>query len=295
MKRLFTKGTPLALQLFVALILAVAMIVSDVNYRSFAIARFYLDTIISPLYYISNSPRATFDSLYTMSKTRQILLDENTYLKNELQSQQSDLLQLAFLKKENNKLRELLGSPLQHDEYKQVAQVLLADSDPYVYQIVLNKGEKDGVFVGQPVVDEKGIVGQIYKTADNTSRAILLCDNQHAIPVQVLRNDMAMVAVGNGCSNDLLLDFLPNNVDVQVGDVLVTSGLDGRFPEGYPVAIVSSVKLDLHDSTPVISATPTADLKRLRYLLLLWNEQNKKDKPQTTEIPAVVQEAPTHE
>lgn len=284
MKQLFTKGTPLALQLFIVLVLAVALIVSDVNYRAFAVVRYYLDTIISPLYYISNSPRATFDSLTDMSKTRQALLDENTQLKNELQSQQSELLQLAYLKKENNKLRELLGSPLQHDEYKKVAQVLLADTDPYVYQIVLNKGEKEGVFVGQPVVDEKGIIGQIYKTAYNTSRAILICDYQHAIPVQVLRNDMTMVAVGNGCNNDLLLDFLPNNVDIQVGDVLVTSGLDERFPEGYPVAVVSSVKLDIHDSTPVISATPTADLKRLRYLLLLWNESNKSNVPVAQEV-----------
>lgn len=286
MKQLFTKGTPLALQLFIALVLAVVLMVSDVNYRAFAVARYYLDTIVSPLYYISNSSRATFDSLSDMSKTRQALLDENAQLKTDLQNQQSELLQLAYLKKENNKLRELLGSPLQHDEYKKVAQVLLADTDPYVYQIVLNKGEKEGVFVGQPVVDEKGIVGQIYKTAYNTSRAILICDYQHAIPVQVLRNDMSMVAVGNGCNNDLLLDFLPNNVDIQVGDVLVTSGLDERFPEGYPVAVVSSVKLDIHDSTPVISATPTADLKRLRYLLLLWNESNKPNVTTTQEAPS---------
>ena len=156
------------------------------------------------------------------------------------------------------------------------AQVLLADTDPYVYQVVINKGKNDGVYVGQPVVDEKGIVGQIYQTAQATSRAILVCDYQHAIPVQVLRNDISMVAVGNGCSNDLTLDFLPNNVDIKVGDVLVTSGLDGRFPEGYPVAVVSSVKLDISDSTPIISATPTADLKRLRYLLLLWGDQGVK-------------------
>lgn len=287
MKQLFTKRTSLVFQLFFALFLAIFFIVADINYRAFATIRYYLDTIISPLYYVSNSPRATFDTLNDMSKTHQKLFDENVALKNELQSRQSELLQLAFLKKENNKLRELLGSPLQHDEYKKVAQVLLADSDPYVYQIVLNKGEKEGVFVGQPVVDEKGIVGQIYKTASNTSRAILICDYQHAIPVQVLRNDMSMVAVGNGCNNDLLLDFLPNNVDIQVGDVLVTSGLDEQFPEGYPVAVVSSVKLDMHDSTPVISATPTADLKRLRYLLLLWNEKNKPPEPEkvTQEVP----------
>lgn len=275
MKQLFTKKTPLVFQLFLALCLAIFCIIADMNYRPFVIVRYYLDTIISPLYYVSNSPRVTFDTLAEISKSRQELLNENMELKNELQKRQSELLQLAFLKRENNKLRELLASPLQHDEYKKVAQVLLTDSDPYVYQIVLNKGEKEGVFVGQPVVDEKGVVGQIYKTAYNTSRAILICDYQHALPVQILRNDISMVAVGNGCNNDLQLDFLPNNIDIQVGDVLVTSGLDEQFPEGYPVAVVSSVKLDLHDSTPVISATPTADLKRLRYLLLLWDESNK--------------------
>lgn len=276
MKQLFIKGTPLVLQLFIVLFLAVVLILCDINYRPFIVVRYYLDTIISPLYHISNSPRVLFDKLNDMSKSRQELSNENTSLKNELQNSRSELLQLAYLKKENNKLRELLGSPLQHDEYKKVAQVLLTDTDPYVYQVVLNKGESEGVFVGQPVVDEKGIIGQVYKTAYNTSRAILVCDYQHALPVQVLRNDMTMVAVGNGCNNDLLLDFLPNNVDIQVGDVLVTSGLDGQFPEGYPVAVVSSVKLDVHDSTPIISATPTADLKHLRYLLLLWNEKNNK-------------------
>lgn len=275
MKQLFTKKTPLVFQLFFALSLAIIFIVSDINYRAFTTIRYYLDTIVSPLYYISNLPRATIEQLNSMSKTRQELFDENTLLKNELQAKQSELLQLAFLKKENNKLRELLGSPLQHDEYKKVTQVLLTDSDPYVYQMVLDKGKKDGVFVGQPVVDEKGVVGQIYKTAYNTSRAILICDYQHALPVQILRNDISMIAVGNGCNNDLQLEFLPNNIDVQVGDILVTSGLDEQFPQGYPVAVVSSVKLDIHDSTPIISATPTADLKRLRYLLLLWDERNK--------------------
>ncbi|WP_392561328.1 rod shape-determining protein MreC [Orbus sturtevantii] len=283
MKRIFTKGTPLGFQLFVVLTLAIFLIVYDVKSRAFSIVRYYLDTIISPLYYISNSPRVTFDSLAEMSKTRLEISAENMDLKYELKSQQSELLQLAYLKKENNRLRDLLGSPLQHDEFKKVAQVLLADTDPYLYQIVLNKGTKDEVFVGQPVLDEKGIVGQIYKTAYSTSRAILVCDYQHAVPVQILRNDMRMVAVGNGCNNDLLLDFLPNNVDIQVGDVLVTSGLDGRFPEGYPVATVSSVKLDIHGSTPIISATPTADLKRLRYLLLLWNDKNKSANAKETQ------------
>ncbi|WP_276893607.1 rod shape-determining protein MreC [Frischella perrara] len=275
MKLIFSKSTPLGLRLFLALILSVALIICDVNYRPFTVIRYYLDSAISPLYYVSNFPLSAFNELNDLSAKHQALLDENVLLKEQLQMQQSDLVRLDSLKKENDELRTLLGSPLRNDEYKKVAQVLLVDANPYSYQITLDKGTREGVFVGQPVVDEKGVVGQIFKTAYNTSRAILICDSQHAIPVQVLRNGITMVAVGNGCNNDLLLDFLPNNVDIQVGDVLVTSGLGGRFPKGYPVATVSSVKVDMHDSTPVISATPTADLKRLRYLLLLWNEHNK--------------------
>lgn len=275
MKLIFSKSTPLGLRLFLSLILSVALIICDVNYRPFTVIRYYLDSAISPLYYVSNFPLSAFNELNDLSAKHQALLDENALLKEQLQMQQSDLVRLDSLKKENDELRTLLGSPLRNDEYKKVAQVLLVDANPYSYQITLDKGTREGVFVGQPVVDEKGVVGQIFKTAYNTSRAILICDSQHAIPVQVLRNGITMVAVGNGCNNDLLLDFLPNNVDIQVGDVLVTSGLGGRFPKGYPVATVSSVKVDMHDSTPVISATPTADLKRLRYLLLLWNEHNK--------------------
>lgn len=275
MKLIFSKSTPLGLRLFLSLILSVALIICDVNYRPFTVIRYYLDSAISPLYYVSNFPLSAFNELNDLSAKHQALLDENVLLKEQLQMQQSDLVRLDSLKKENDELRTLLGSPLRNDEYKKVAQVLLVDANPYSYQITLDKGTREGVFVGQPVVDEKGVVGQIFKTAYNTSRAILICDSQHAIPVQVLRNGITMVAVGNGCNNDLLLDFLPNNVDIQVGDVLVTSGLGGRFPKGYPVATVSSVKVDMHDSTPVISATPTADLKRLRYLLLLWNEHNK--------------------
>ena len=276
MKLIFSKRSPLSVQLFISLALALTLIVLDINYRPFKEIRYYLDTIISPLYYVSNVPKSSFDSLYEMSKSQEALIKENTKLQEKLMQQKNDLLLLEYLKHENSRLRGLLDSPLRHDEHKMAAQVLLADTDPYVYQVVINKGKNDGVYVGQPVVDEKGIVGQIYQTAQATSRAILVCDYQHAIPVQVLRNDISMVAVGNGCSNDLTLDFLPNNVDIKVGDILVTSGLDGRFPEGYPVAVVSSVKLDISDSTPIISATPTADLKRLRYLLLLWGDQGVK-------------------
>ncbi|QIQ20725.1 rod shape-determining protein MreC [Zophobihabitans entericus] len=284
MKLLFSKGSPLIVQLFVALFLSIILMVLDTQYRAFQVVRYYLDTAISPLYYISNGPRSAMNSFSEMAKTRDELVLENTLLKNELLIKQNDLLLLEQLKHENDRLRVLLVSPVRRDEHKMAVQVLLTDTNPYAYQIVLNKGARNGVYVGQPVVDEKGIVGQIFATAENTSRAILICDFQHAIPVQVLRNDMSMVAVGNGCSEDLILEFLPNNIDIQEGDVLVTSGLDGRFPEGYPVATVSSINTNPNHAGLLIKATPTAELKRLRYLLLLWAEDREN-----SVIPAVTE------
>lgn len=178
MKLLFSKRSPLSVQLFISLLLSFILIVLDLNYRPFKEVRYYLDTMISPLYYISNAPKATYDTLYEMSKTREVLEKENANLNNILLEKKTDLLLLEHLRHENDRLRELLGSPLRHDEHKMAAQVILADTDPYVYQVVINKGKKEGVYIGQPVVDDKGIVGQIYETAQNTSRAILVCDYQ---------------------------------------------------------------------------------------------------------------------
>lgn len=245
--------------------------ICDTKYQAFKMVRYYLDTVISPLYYISDSPRGAFESMLEMKKTRDTLMADNAALRHELFLRNNKLLLFSHLQHENNRLRELLGSPLRGDEHKMATQVLLTNSRPYAYQVVLNKGTKDRVYIGQPVIDEKGIVGQIFATSKTTSRAILICDYQHSIPVQILRNDMLMVAMGNGCSNNLILDFLPNDVDIKVGDKLVTSGLDGHFPEGYPVAMVTSVDVDPHSGNLIVEATPTADLKRLRYLLLLWD------------------------
>ena len=174
-------------------------------------------------------------------------------------------------------MRELLGSPLRQDEHKMVTQVISTGSDPYSDQVVIDKGSDNGVYEGQPVISDKGVVGQVVAVAKVTSRVLLICDASHALPIQVLRNDIRVIAAGSGCADDLQLEHLPNNTDIRVGDVLVTSGLGGRFPEGYPVAVVSSVKVDNQRAYTVIQARPTAGLQR--YLLLLWGADRNGDMP----------------
>ncbi len=240
-----------------------------------------MDTAVSPFYFLANGPREVLDNVSASLATREQLGVENTALRQELLMKNSDLLLLGQLKQENARLRELLGSPLRQDEQKMVTQVISAGTDPYSDQVVIDKGLTNGVYEGQPVISDKGVVGQVVAVGQLTSRVLLICDVSHALPIQVLRNDIRVIAAGNSCTDDLQLEHLPNNTDIRVGDVLVTSGLGGRFPEGYPVAVVSSVKVDTQRAYTIIQARPTAGLQRLRYLLLLWGV----DRNNSTALP----------
>ena len=279
MKPIFSRGPSLQLRLFLAVIVAIGLIVADSRLGTFVKIRNYMDTAVSPFYFLANGPRKVLDSVSETLATRQQLELENRALRQELLLKNSDILLLGQFKQENARLRELLGSPLRQDEHKMVTQVISTGSDPYSDQVVIDKGSDNGVYEGQPVISDKGVVGQVVAVAKVTSRVLLICDASHAQPIQVLRNDIRVIAAGSGCADDLQLEHLPNNTDIRVGDVLVTSGLGGRFPEGYPVAVVSSVKVDNQRAYTVIQARPTAGLQRLRYLLLLWGADRNGDMP----------------
>lgn len=279
MKPIFSRGPSLQLRLFLAVIAAIGLIVADSRLGTFVKIRNYMDTAVSPFYFLANGPRKVLDSVSETLATRQQLELENRALRQELLLKNSDILLLGQFKQENARLRELLGSPLRQDEHKMVTQVISTGSDPYSDQVVIDKGSDNGVYEGQPVISDKGVVGQVVAVAKVTSRVLLICDASHALPIQVLRNDIRVIAAGSGCADDLQLEHLPNNTDIRVGDVLVTSGLGGRFPQGYPVAVVSSVKVDNQRAYTVIQARPTAGLQRLRYLLLLWGADRNGDMP----------------
>lgn len=270
MKPIFSRGPALQLRLFLAVMVAIAVIIADSRLGTFVKIRTYMDTAVSPFYFLANGPRQMLDNVSQTLATRAQLALENRALRQELLLKNSEQLLLGQYKQENARLRELLGSPLRQDEQKMVTQVISTSTDPYSDQVVIDKGLDNGVYVGQPVISDKGVVGQVIATSKLTSRVLLICDASHALPIQVLRNDIRVIVAGNGCTEDLQLEHLPGNTDIRVGDVLVTSGLGGRFPEGYPVAVVSSVKVDTQRAYTVIQARPTAGLQRLRYLLLLW-------------------------
>lgn len=268
--KLFTKSPPLGVRLFIAVTLSFVFIIFDGRSSAVQQLRNVLETAVSSLYYVANTPRTVLDGVSTNFIDSQKLQIENQALKAQLREKNVELLLLDQLKVENQRLRLLLSSPLRQDEYKKVAEVLTAEMGAYRQQVIINQGRRDGAFVGQPVIDEKGVVGQLISVGEKSSRVLLITDITHAIPVQVLRNDVRAIANGTGQYDELILDNLPRTIDIVKGDLLVTSGLGGRFPEGYPVAIVEAVQNDGSSHFARVTARPLASFDRLRYLLLLW-------------------------
>ncbi|PNO60301.1 rod shape-determining protein MreC [Aeromonas caviae] len=273
MKPIFGRGPSLQLRLFLAVIISVAAIVADSRFGVFSHVRVYLSSLVSPLQYIANAPGTLLDTMSTQVQTRADLIEQTKQQEQQLFTLRSRLLKMDQLEHENQRLRELLGSPVHKESRKMVAELLSVDSDPFSHQVLINKGALDGVYNGQPVINDQGVVGQVLHVGSTTSRVLLITDSSHGIPVRVLRNDLRAIASGSGELDKLELRNLPRNTDVQVGDLLVTSGLGGRFPEGYPVATVT--RSDYVEGKPFaqIEAKPLVALDRLLYLLLLWTDK----------------------
>jgi rod shape-determining protein MreC len=153
-----------------------------------------------------------------------------------------------------------------------VAQIMSVSSDPFQHVLVIDKGSRDGVYDGQAMIDDSGVLGQIVETGLLSAEGILISDPDHALPIEVNRNGLRTIAVGTGHYDQLNLPFLPNNADIQVDDLLVTSGLGGAFPAGYPVAVVGSVIRNPQEPFAEVTATPVAALNQVRELMLIWND-----------------------
>lgn len=270
MKPIFGKKTSSLFHLFLALILSICIFIADTRIRPFTQIRNYMETLSAPFYRLTKMPQQFLDKLADSFVSRKKLEKENQDLRRMLFNNNAELLVLGQYKQENARLRSLLSSPLRKDEQKMIAQIIASGTDPYKDQLVIDKGRRDGVYEGQPVINDKGVVGQVIAEGEMTSRILLVCDATHALPIQVLRNDIRAIAVGAGCNEDLQLEHLPPDTDIQVGDILVTSGLGGRFPEGYPVAVVSSVKKNKERAYILVQAHLLVQVQRLRDLLLLW-------------------------
>ncbi|MCL5668798.1 MAG: rod shape-determining protein MreC [Gammaproteobacteria bacterium] len=272
MKPLFQRGPSITLRLLILMLLSIAMMTADHRSARLEPLRAGLALLISPLQYLVNLPFAAGAWLGDSFTSRNSLLRDNDRLQEEHLALMAHMQKYEALEVENQRLRELLQSSVRVEGRTSVAEIIAVDLDPFKRQIVLNKGTRDGVSIGQPLLDARGILGQVIHAAPYTSSALLITDPTHALPVQVLRNGLRGIAFGSSSSNRLDLPYLANNADIQVGDLLVSSGLGGPFPPDYPVGKVVSVKLDPNEPFAMVSAEPSADMERNREVLLFWPE-----------------------
>lgn len=227
--------------------------------------------IASPFYSVTHFPKTVslwFSDRFT-SKAR--LHQENKALKTELLIHQKQLQSMASLVAENIRLRELLNSSKTLDDRVLIAELIGVTPNPLEHKVIINRGSNDGAYIGQPVLDAMGLMGQVVHVGDSSAQVLLITDSTHALPVQLNRTSERFVAEGVGNLNELVLRYVPNTTDIQVGDMLVSSGLGQRFPKGYPVAMVSEIKRDQSKPFVRVVATPKARLNRSRYVLLVFD------------------------
>jgi rod shape-determining protein MreC len=253
--------------------LSVVLMVMDHKYKSLESVRDALSLLVYPIQLVVELPGSMSDWFNESLSTRRKLQEEVDSLRTQYFMQQAQMQKFSALQQENIRLRELLDSSFEIGEKVLIAELMSVNLDPYKHQVMINKGELHDIYPGQPLVDAEGVMGQVVHAGPYSSTAMLITDTSHAIPVQVNRNGLRSIALGSGTINRLELPYIPNSADIQPGDLLITSGLGGRFPPGYPVATVTAVQHDPGNAFASVVATPLAHLNRSREVLLIWPGQ----------------------
>jgi len=225
-----------------------------------------------PFHWLSNLPGRLSEWGEENVITRQQLEAENERLRTELNIYRVQNLRMAEITAENTRLRNLLNATELLKDRVLVAELIGVSPDPLSHRILINRGTVDGAYVGQPVLDDRGLMGQVVQTWRDTSQVMLITDDSHALPVQVLRNGVRTIAEGTGDYRRLSLRYVSPTVDIVEGDVLVSSGLGGHFPVGYPVGKVLETVRMPGQAYMSVTVEPTANIERSRHLLLVFSK-----------------------
>lgn len=251
-------------------VLSIAMMLLDTRVAALSHVRGILSMVLTPIQFAVSKPIELIDNLGTTISTHDTLVKENLDLKAQELLLKAQVQRLLALETENNQLKALLRSSAQVQGKLLIAQLLAVDTDPFVHQVMLDKGTREGVFIGQPVLDANGVMGKIIQAGPISSRVLLVNDPHSGVPVQVARNGVRAIAMGDSLTGKLRLVNVSQTADIKVNDILVTSGLGENYPEGYPLGRVSSIVKDPAFQFADIIVEPSAHLDRARQVLLVW-------------------------
>jgi rod shape-determining protein MreC len=264
-------------------VLSILLLVIDNRENHLDAIRKAIGAAVYPLRIVVDAPVSAWRWAGETTASRTQLQLDNSRLNTERLLTRAKLQRYAALEAENARLRAMLEATSRVREQVRVAEIMSVSSDPFRHVLVIDKGTRDNVYDGQAVIDAEGIIGQIIEAGVLSSQVMLISDPGHDLPVEVNRNGLRTIARGTGEYDRLDLPFLPNNADIEPGDLLVTSGRGGAFPAGYPVAIVKAVTRIPQEPFAAVTATPAAALNQVREVMLIWPSDNNKGNSETAE------------
>ena len=267
-------GVYVGLRFLGLVLVCFALMVVDYRQDHLARVRHTLGAVVYPVRVLADLPFKTWRWGSRIFEERSALLAENDYLKREQLDLSVRFQRLATLEAENARLRAMLDSSARVADRVLVAEILSVDLNPYRQRFIINRGTNDGAYVGQALLDADGVVGQIVRANPFTAEVVLISDADHAVPVTVIRNGLRTLAVGTGDSKRLRLPYLTNSADIEVDDLLISSGLGGVFPDGYPVGRVLQVVPQPGQFFVEVTAEPISKLDRDREVLLVWTAED---------------------
>lgn len=273
--RLFARTKNRSLGFVVATLLSVALMFTDYHYKYLSSVRSGFSFLVSPLQYAVDYPVRVFGWVQLLVSAKTALINENMKLRYQQTMLEADMQRLTAIKEENSQLRGLLLTSSKTQLKAMAAQILAVDTSIARQLLVLNKGKRDGVYVGQPVLDAKGVVGQVIDVGHMTSTVLLISDAKSAVPVRNSRTGERAILTGQNDPARLSLINLPKTSDIAKDDLLVTSGLGRLYPEGYPVGKVTEVRNSPGEAFIKVDVGPVALLNRNRLVLLIWPDKEQ--------------------
>lgn len=278
--RFFNRGPSPAVRLVFFSLLSLLLLFMDAHYRYLESTRSTLSVLVYPLQQLAAVPGALWQRTDTFLTLQSNLIRDNAGLRQRHLTDSAQLQQLQALREENQHLRQLLAVQQRADYPMQLAEIVYVERDIFKRKLLLDKGAQANVLAGQVVIDDSGIVGQVTRVYTWLSEVTLITDKDHAVPVQLLRSGLRAVVFGSGDTSELALRYMPVSADIQVGDVLVTSGIDGTYPPGLPVARVSRIERDPAYPFARIQCIPLAGVDKQRQLLILSGLPKLPERPE---------------
>lgn len=268
-KQLIPNQSILAIKMVIAVLFSVSLLYIDSRTEYTTAVKSYINAAIYPIKTVAEIPSSLGKNIKIWISDKQELINTIKKLQDRQYILEFQVQRNATLLAENRRLRLLLRSSNNLQYSSVIAEIMTTHSNPYRHIVELNRGTQDGVDVHQPIIDTSGVIGQIIEANKLSSQAILISDPQHLLSVQVNRNGIRGLAQGTGNAQALNILNIPIEEDIKIGDLLISSGLDKRFPQGYPVAIVTSIEHDPTNHFAKITAKPTAELSKTREVLVL--------------------------